>query len=293
MKFNDEYEEKLAYEIGGFAIQAMLYEVSCFPSPGLVSPVSNGAHKDMNFYTFVDSTCALSSYFVKFVREGFKEVSCRELFKNIRKIGIEAEKDMFLKTKGVNTHKGMIFLMGIACAAVGKAIRDEKTFIAITKIIKEMTSGIVENELENINLNKKLSYGEKIYIEHKIKGIKGEVEEGIPIVFDFALKIFDECNELCTNDRLVHTLVGIMQICEDTNVIHRHSVETLRLVQEKAEDIIRKGGMKTVIGKEMIEKLNCEFIEKNISPGGSADILGVTVFMNLVREHMKSNQEII
>ncbi|WP_234117436.1 triphosphoribosyl-dephospho-CoA synthase CitG [Clostridium hydrogenum] len=286
MKYTDEHKEKIAFNIASFAIQAMMYEVSCFPSPGLVSPVSNGAHKDMDFYTFIDSTCALSSYFVKFVREGFKEVSCKQLFRNIREIGIEAEKDMFLKTKGVNTHKGMIFLMGIACAAAGKAVSDGRSFEAIRKIIVEMTAGIVKSELENIDLNKELSYGEKIYVDYKIKGIKGEVEEGMPIVFDFSLKFFDESAELSINDRLVHTLIGIMQVCEDTNIIHRHSVEILREVQEKAKSIIKAGGMKSCEGREMIQNLNEEFIEKNISPGGSADILGVTVFMDLIRKYI-------
>lgn len=284
---NDNYIEKIACDIGSMAIQAMMYEVSCFPSPGLVSPVSNGAHRDMNFYTFIDSTCVLSSYFVKFAKEGFEKVSCKELFKNIRKIGVEAEKDMFLKTNGVNTHKGMIFLMGISCAAVGKVINDGKPFETVRETIMEMTSGIVKNELENIDLSKEMTYGEKIYLDYNIKGIKGEVEAGMPIIFEFSLDFFNECKDLKINDRLVHTLIGIMQICEDTNIIHRHSVEVLREVQEKAKDIIKSSGMKSNNGKEKINKLSDEFIEKNISPGGSADILGVTVFMHLIEKYMR------
>lgn len=284
---NDEHVEKIACKIGSLAIQAMLYEVSCFPSPGLVSPISNGAHKDMNFYTFIDSTCALSSYFVKFAKEGFKNVSCKQLFENIRKIGIQAEKDMFLKTKGVNTHKGMIFLMGIACAAAGRVIRDKQSFENIRKTIIKMTSGIVKNELENIDPNKKMTYGEKIYLDYKIKGVKGEVEAGMPIIFEFSLDFFDECSDLSINNRLVHTLIGIMQICEDTNIIHRHSVKVLKEVQEKAKNIIQAGGMRSDNGKTMIDKLSDEFIEKNISPGGSADILGITVFMTLIKKYIK------
>ena len=54
--------------VSSFAIQAMLYEVTCYPSPGLVSPASSGAHKDMDFFTFVDSTSVLSRYFTLFVQ---------------------------------------------------------------------------------------------------------------------------------------------------------------------------------------------------------------------------------
>ena len=125
--------------ISSFALQAMLYEVSCYPSPGLVSPVSNGAHKDMNYFTFIDSTAVLSKYLALFVQEGYSHRCCKEIFNSIRTVGVEAEKDMFTKTKGINTHKGMLFLIGIACASVGKAIYEKKPFEEIQNIIKEMT----------------------------------------------------------------------------------------------------------------------------------------------------------
>ncbi|GAA3314249.1 hypothetical protein GCM10020331_006340 [Ectobacillus funiculus] len=70
----------------------MLYEVACYPSPGLVSPISNGAHKDMDFLLFIDSTAVLSKYLSLFVQEGFTDNSYKDIFNNIRTIGIEAEK---------------------------------------------------------------------------------------------------------------------------------------------------------------------------------------------------------
>src|SRR5659263_14142 len=119
---------KVSLAIGSLATQAMLYEVSCFPSPGLISPVSNGAHTDMNYYTFIDSACVLSRYLPLLVQEGFSNKPCKDIFNSIRPIGIEAEKDMFEITKGINTHKGMLFLIGTACAAIGKAIYEKNNF---------------------------------------------------------------------------------------------------------------------------------------------------------------------
>lgn len=104
---------KVSMTISSFAIQAMMYEVSCFPSPGLVSPVSNGSHTDMNFYTFIDSTSTLSKYLALFVQEGLSDKKYKEIFNGIRRIGVEVEKDMFAKTRGINTHKGMLFLWGL------------------------------------------------------------------------------------------------------------------------------------------------------------------------------------
>ncbi|OPJ56449.1 triphosphoribosyl-dephospho-CoA synthase CitG [Alkalithermobacter paradoxus] len=278
-----------AFIIGNFAVEAMLYEVSCYPSPGLVSPVSNGAHKDMNYFTFIDSTMALSKYFILFAQEGFTDCSYKEMFKRIRKIGIDAEKDMFAKTKGVNTHKGMLFLMGISCAATAKAIHEKRSFSEIQGIIKMMTEGIVKEELLTLDEREGLSNGERLYLKHKVAGIRGEVESGIPTVFDFSLDIYKDCGGLSINDRLIHTLIAIMQKCDDSTILHRHSIQVLNEVKGKSREIIASGGMKTSIGKEKIDQLCIEFIERNISPGGSADLLGVTVFFDLVEKYMKKS----
>lgn len=276
----------ISMTISGFAIQAMMYEVSCYPSPGLVSPVSCGAHRDMNFFTFIDSTSALSRYLTLFVEEGLSDKTYEEIFKGIRETGVEAEKDMFLKTRGINTHKGMLFLIGVCCAAVGKAIFDKKSFGNIHDIIKGMTKGIVVKELLKLKDKKQLSHGEKLFCKYKAEGIRGEVERGIPTVFNFALDFYKRNYELDINDRLVHTLIGIMQFCDDSTIIHRHGPKVLKEVKEVAADIMKAGGMKTVIGRERIKNLCDEFIERNISPGGSADLLGVTVFLHLVEEYM-------
>ncbi|AGX44452.1 triphosphoribosyl-dephospho-CoA synthase CitG [Clostridium saccharobutylicum] len=281
---------EMAMEISSLAVQAMIYEVSCYPSPGLVSPVSCGAHKDMDFFTFIDSTSVLSKYLTLFVQEGFSNKSYKEIFDAIRKIGITAEQDMFVKTKGINTHKGMLFLMGITCAAIGKAIYEKKGFECIQSIIKEMTTGIVEKELIQLNHTDAQSHGEKLFFKYKTDGVRGEVERGIPTVFQFSLDFYKENFELNIKDRLVHTLIGIMQICDDSTILHRHSVKILEEVKETAREVIAMGGMKTTKGREKIDNLCTEFVERNISPGGSADLLGVTVFLSLVEEYMKNVQ---
>ncbi|MDS0526486.1 triphosphoribosyl-dephospho-CoA synthase CitG [Clostridium sp. SHJSY1] len=274
-------------KISEFAVQAMIYEVACYPSPGLVSPVSKGAHNDMDFFTFIDSISVLNKYFMIFVQEGFSDRSYKEIFERVRIIGIEAEKDMFIKTKGVNTHKGMLFLIGIICAAIGKAFNEKKNFDEIKYIIQYMAKGIVDTELTSLKNKSELSHGEALYIKYNIQGIRGEVERGIPTVFDFSLDLYKQSKDLSINDRLIHTLIGIMQICDDSTIIHRHSIEVLEEVKERSKEIISFGGMKSEMGRRKINSLCSEFIKRNISPGGSADLLGVTVFLDLVEEYMR------
>lgn len=266
------------------ATEAMLYEVSCYPAFGLVSPISSGAHDDMDYYTFMKSTSVLIKYMNAFAKEGYSNKTSKEIFNAIRKIGIEAEKDMFKKTSGINTHKGMIFLMGISCAAVSKAIHDKMKFGDIRKIIQSMTEGLVSSELKKIDKKKKLTYGEKLYLKYGCEGIRGEVERGIPVVFEHSLGIYESMEHLNLNDRLVHTLLAIMEKAEDSTILHRHEIETLKYVQKRAGEILKIGGTSTEEGKISIEDLDKEFTEKKISPGGSADLLAVTVFMSLVKK---------
>ncbi|MDR1045529.1 MAG: triphosphoribosyl-dephospho-CoA synthase CitG [Candidatus Adiutrix sp.] len=281
-----------AYAIGSLATQAMIYEASCFPAPGLVSPVSNGAHQDMNYHTFIDSACALGRFFVFFAAAGLSGRPDKQLFAQIRVMGQEAERKMFQKTNGVNTHKGMLFVLGICCAAVGKTLYGCGSFDSIAETIRSMTSGLVAAELERAPLAGKahLTHGEKIYLRHNLPGVRAEVEAGLPTVFAHALPAYEACADLTANDRLVHTLLTIMQNCADTNIVHRHSPETLAEVQAKAVAVLKAGGMRSAAGRAGVEALQAEFVARNISPGGSADLLGITVFLSLVRKRFDFNE---
>jgi triphosphoribosyl-dephospho-CoA synthase len=275
--------DERAFALAAMANRAILYEVACFPSPGLVSPTCNGAHKDMDFFTFIDSASAIYKFLVLFAESGFSSKGPKEIFMEIRALGIRCEEEMLKATKGVNTHKGTIFLMGICIAAVAKAIYENKEFETVRNIIMEMTAGIVEAELVQRKLIN--THGEKSYNKYGIKGIRGEVESGIPIVFNFSLDFYKRNRELHHNDRAVKTLIGIMQYCEDSNIIYRQSLEVLEEVKLKAKKLLE---LDSIRFREALKELNEELVNRNISPGGSADLLSVTIFLAEVEEYMKS-----
>ena len=279
-----------AINIASLAVQAILYEASCNPSPGLVSKVSSGAHSDMDYFTFLDSATALINPLIRCAEAGLSSNSSKEIFKRIRLIGKSGEQQMLDKTSGVNTHKGMLFLLGVCCAAGGKALFCGTGFTSLPSIIKDMTSGLVERELSSKLIEFKnadklaLTSGEKLFLHYKVEGIRGEVQSGLPTVFDFSLGFYTANQGLSQNHRLVQTLLAIMQFCEDTNILHRHSLETLKEVQETAKQILSIGGVATVQGLKAIEEMNKDFSNRKISPGGSADLLGVTVFLHLLKK---------
>ncbi len=104
------------------AVRALLWEVCTTPKPGLVDQAGSGSHRDMDIYTFVASALALQPYFEACVRIGREssQLPAPETFRRVRPAGIQAEKEMFAATGGVNTHKGAIFSMGTVCAALGR-----------------------------------------------------------------------------------------------------------------------------------------------------------------------------
>ncbi len=273
------------YKLAELAIEGILKEVACYPSFGLVSPVSSGGHKDMTHFTFIESTSVLYRYFLEMAEVSVEDISIDEIFRRCRGIGIKAERAMFEKTKGINTHKGMIFVLGIALIASGYACKNNLSFDEISSVIREMTKGIVEEELNHLREIKDLTHGERVFLDYGISGIRGEVEEGIPTVFNHSMKVYENL-KLEENERLVYTLLEIMSYCEDTTILHRHDLNVLREVKDRSSDLVKEFKETGVIDFEKIEKISREFSRRRVSPGGCADLLAVTVFLVKVKREV-------
>ncbi|MGL4992346.1 MAG: triphosphoribosyl-dephospho-CoA synthase CitG [Sarcina sp.] len=276
-------------KLAEFASRAMMYEVSCYPSPGLVSPISNGAHKDMNYYTFLNSIGVLNKYMYDFAIVGGKEYDLEDLFIKIREVGIRAEADMFRVTNGVNTHKGMIFLMGITISVLAYGIKYEFGFEKIQELIKAMCKGLSnELKLAKTKPESERSHGENLYVKYNFLGIRGEAENGIPLAFNEGLNAYESAKDLNPNERILQTLITIMSKCEDSTILHRKDKKSLEFVQNISRCLLEQGG---IYNEETITKLyelNDVFIEKNISPGGSADILAITILLSLAKDEFFS-----
>ncbi len=276
----------LEERISSSAVEAMLQEVAVTPKPGLVDRSNSGAHNDMDFYTFINSASLLQPYFYKMALEGssFEGEDFKELLKRIRPIGIEAEKSMFCRTRGVNTHKGLIFSLGILSSAASYLLKKNNTIMAeqICKTASEMCCGIVENEL--VSSNKNDTIGEKLYKLNKIKGIRGEAESGFFSVITTSLPYLRK-SEGNWNNRLLNTLLHLMTEVEDSNIVGRHNKKTLMEVKSAALAVLKTGGASDTRGMEILKQMDLNFIEKNISPGGCADLLAVTIFLYRIEKN--------
>jgi holo-ACP synthase/triphosphoribosyl-dephospho-CoA synthase len=277
-----------AQQLGALAVEAMLYEVTCTPAPGLVDRNNNGAHHDMDFFSFMSSTAALSLTMARCAQAGLQhQGSLPALLPILRHIGLEGEQAMLAATGGVNTHKGLLFSLGIVTAAAGWASRQEAqpaTAAATLTAVKAIVADIVPKELAGIagkNLNA-LTAGERLYREYGITGIRGEMAAGLPTICRQSLPALKEALAagLSRNDALVHTLLLLMTCVEDTTVMHRHNPDKMRIwVKTQAAAVLAAGGMTTTAGRKAAAALDAEFITHNVSPGGAADLLAVTWFL--------------
>ena len=286
--------------ISKLSIKALLYEVAVTPKPGLVDRNNSGAHKDMDFFTFIDSSLTLGDYFNKCTKAGisFSGDDYSNLLKDIRPIGIQAEKDMYLATYGVNTHKGLIFSIGIIAAAAGLHFNRFKTIYIASKEISEMVKVISKDitlELMDIENKENLTYGEKLYYKYGVKGIRGEVEEGFETVLKYSLPVLEDLlrGSKHINDILVQVLLHLIANTEDSNILGRHDKKTLIHVKEMATIALAKGGYFNPEGKEYIEKMDKYFIANNISPGGSADLIAVTIMLYFIENGDRFQKNII
>lgn len=273
--------------IATLATKALLYEVSISPKAGLVSRLSNGSHKDMNFYTFIDSSLALHNYFLNCFDYGQEKLfSCPNFFKDLREVGKVAEKEMYEATKGINTHKGTIFSMGILLAVLGVHLKENKeiNLKILSEKIKEMCKPLL-NELEDAD--NIFTYGEKAYKEYHLTGARGLAISGYEIVLlDGINKLKDFCKTLDFETACILLLFYYMSVLDDTNIVNRASITTLKEVQILSKELFEEN-KKTLVKeniKNSMSKLNDIFIEKNISAGGSADLLILTIFIHLLTD---------
>ena len=277
------YEEMIR-KIASIAMESMLYEVSATPKPGLVDRNNCGAHRDMDYFTFMTSAAALHNSFDEMVRIGWecREKELPELLQKLRESGQRAEKSMFQFTKGINTHKGMIFSLGILSGCAGWLLEKSRlTSVTVCNLAAELCSGICKRDFGNLQKKAHLTKGEKMYLTHGYKGIRGEAESGYQTVRQVALPMYRKMKEsgYAVNETMVQTLLALIAYTEDTNIISRHDMSTAVYARDYAKRVLENGGICTGVGKELLLEMDEEFISNYISPGGAADLLAVTHFL--------------
>lgn len=271
----------LPYIIAHLATQALQAELDTTPKPGLVDKDSNGAHRDMDYALMQRSIDTLHPYFVKLALLGCADALPTHA--SIRDIGIEAERAMLSATNGVNTHKGALFSMGLAVVAAAH----EKNTDSLQTTIKALAASFPDTNGTHGSKAKLLSKGTTA-----IKGALDNAREGYEMLFAEWLPFYIERRKEHDAHTLHKTLLRIMCDLDDTNVIYRTDLATAEEVKQEARALLDSfSKAHTAEDKEKriaaellaLKDMDKRYTARNISPGGAADMLSLTIFIGSIQ----------
>lgn len=267
----------------GLAQQALLYEVGITPKPGLVDRENNGSHQDMDFFTFQRSAAALYPYFAECVRIGrqTREFPPSETFDRLRYPGKIAQGRMLAATGGVNTHKGAVFSLGILCGSLGRLNRAE--WGKPERILGEcaaMTKHLLADFTQESGPQ---TVGKELYRRYGITGVRGQAAAGFPEVLELALPKLEAglAQGKTMNDAACAVLMALIAHTVDTNLIHRGGYETQQQTAKAAQALLER---EPFPDKATLEQWNEAFVSDNLSPGGCADLLAMTLLLHFLKE---------
>lgn len=256
----------LPYIIAHLATQALQAELDTTPKPGLVDKDNNGAHRDMDYALMQHSIDTLHPYFVKLALLGSADALPSHTA--IRDAGIEAEKAMLSATNGVNTHKGALFSMGLAVVAAAH----EKDTDSLQTTIKALAASFPDTNGTHGSKAKLLSKGTTA-----IKGALDNAREGYEMLFAEWLPFYIERRKERDAHTLHKTLLRIMCDLDDTNVIYRTDLATAEEVKQEARALLDS------FSKAALKDMDRHYTTRNISPGGAADMLSLTIFIGSIQ----------
>ena len=251
------------YLVADLAERALRLELDTTPKPGLVDRQDNGAHKDMDYALMSKSISALRPYLTRLAVESAKDIDPAK----IKEIGIEAEKAMLKATSGVNTHKGALFCIGLSVAAASCLACSTGSVEAYS--FKELVSRAA-SEIPSA----RGTHGAEAKRSFKAVGALENARAAYPELFTDWLPYYRSLEG--DPFRCHKTLLHIMTTLDDTNILHRRGAEGLAHAEAEAARLLED------FSESGLSSLNKDFIRENISPGGSADMLSLTIFIESI-----------
>ncbi len=249
------------YLIGQTAATALRTELDLTPKPGLIDARNSGAHRDMDYETMVRSIEALRPYFIRLALLGHR--TGMPAAEEVTALGLEAEKSMFNATRGVNTHKGALFSLGLMTVVASNELYNHKSISD-----NGLREGIAQIAGQLPYDTK--THGFKVRNEYGIKNALDTARDGYGDLFEIWRPFLHE--HLSDENGRLRTLLKIMTTLDDTNICHRRGTDGLAAVKAEAGRLLEDFSV------EGARAMDMKFTEENLSPGGAADMLALTLF---------------
>lgn len=265
------------------AARALLYEAAAGPKPGLVDRYNSGSHRDMDLFTFLDSTAALLPYLRRAAALGMETAPLppEEVFPRLRREGLRAEAAMFRTTAGVNTHKGAVFTLGTVCCAAGRLWKPERPWAGPEAVLAEsgrLYAAAAEADFARLRRKGADTAGGRLYLDRGLEGIRGELARGLPSALSLGLPALRRA--LAAGGTLEQAgcaaLLRLISAVTDTNLLHRGGQEGLAWAAGEADALCAAGPLPDRAG---LEALDAAMTAKGLSPGGCADLLAICYFL--------------
>ncbi len=263
-----------AAAIAASAVDCLLLEVETWPKPGLVSHVDRGSHEDMDAETLRVSAKTIGPYFAALAEAGAGGWAMERL----RIIGLEAEAAMFAATSGINTHRGAIFGLGLLCAAAGaRSSGQVDPVLSLGATVTRLWGGSILGGPVLLH-----SHGMKARRRFGAGGARVEAAKGFPSVYHIGLPALHR-GALAAADAeaaRVEACFALIAAVEDTNLLHRGGLDGLLFARRVARQFVGQGGVGAPDWRERARAIHDSFVVRRLSPGGSADLLAMTLFVD-------------
>jgi triphosphoribosyl-dephospho-CoA synthase len=228
----------------------------------------------MNFGTFQRSVAAIKPYLHALTEAGAEGRGMGRL----RIIGLEAEAAMFAATGGINTHRGAIFGLGLLCAAAGAKVGGlaDPTMPLGDVVVRLWGRNILDGPVQ---LH---SHGGEARRHYGAGGARAEAAQGFLSVYEVGLPALQWGALIAPGDTeaaRVQACFALIASLEDTNLLHRGGMSGLRYAQYAARVFLDDGGVGTRNWRERANVVHQSFVTRRLSPGGSADLLAMTLFI--------------
>jgi triphosphoribosyl-dephospho-CoA synthase len=261
--------------VAELAVRALLEEAELTPKPALVDRRGGGAHDDMDLGMLFSSARALRPTFRDLAARAYGRAPSKRLREELAAIGRRGERAMLSVTGGVNTHRGAIWALGLLTAAAVMAPSGfpPAVIAALAGRVASFTDRYAPTEA---------SHGSLVVSRYSVLGARGEARRGFPRVVCAALPALRAAREDGRLERLARldALIALIATVEDTCLLYRGGPTALRDAQAGARAALAVGGNATAAGRRAVRALEAALLRHNASPGGSADLLAATLFLD-------------
>lgn len=280
--------------LADLAVGALIDEACLTPKPALVDARGNGAHDDLDLACMLRSARALHPTFAQFARVSAAATPSQGLRETLAALGRAGEGTMLAASGGSNTHRGAIWIVGLLVA--GAAVLGwNATAAALPPAFATDLCAVAARiaRFPDRFAPATASHGARARQRFGVGGARAQACAGFPHVLDAGLPALRAARrrgvaESCAR---LDALVTIMRTLDDTCLLHRGGWRALHAAQAGAAAVLDAGGTGTRDGRRLLLALHDTLIALNASPGGAADLLAATLFIDRLALCAPLNEE--